>query len=728
MKLPVSISYILLAACVFTVQTSAVTLNYVGGRIYTTCDIAVGEDTIAANLIIDIGMAYPLILDREFAATLDSKDSTTTVIFSKSSRLANIKFQTTELNELREYSKKYAAQLNEIPICGIIGFPAFENTAISLDIQAGKLEYGDAVSAGGDWQSVDLIPPESGGFRVEVSPAADYTLKAAITTGSYDTWLDADCAAIAGSPGGDFPLYKMGAINIMEYTAVRPFKYEGSHPDALIANSFWQNFQIVFDPEAKKIRLRSKGKKLSDLNEQIYFKALIDEDAEAIESYLDAYPASRLAEEAIETLLRQRLADSSATADDVNRVVGRMVKMLQAKIAAEKLLGYAESLFSKQDDKGIVPLLLEQAKNCCMKSPDAAMLGFEAQGQLGRYMLAKQNWPQARLHLLSALFGQPANPKFNYWMGQYYQANGQLSRAWSRYLKACIADNAPTEAFTAIGLLNENPEFRNQFSMADAYEYLEDHIPTFEPAQLPDALNDKQLRLIEIFTSVNSAACAYAELALKALDDVNGFVIASYHIDKSNGEPYANTASKAAAQKHDVNSLPAVFVNGTPIKPALLQSEDPRVTLNAIAAITPAEIKSFSLQIAADTNSRIFTITIPPQEVGENTHCEIYLVERRSMLPSSSLGMYYNIVRACLHKGAIDNETKCTADISKIQAENLEYCRAYETEHKVKFITIPAYIDAKMCFVLAKIYSTNGKLSAIGKQSLYPKQDDSNAP
>jgi hypothetical protein len=508
----------------------------------------------------------------------------------------------------------------------------------------------------------------------------------------------------------------------MEYTAVRPLKYEGSHPDALIGNSFWQNFQVVFDPSAKKIWLRSKGKKLSDLNEQIYFKAIIDENTAAIESYLDAYPSSRLTEEAIETLLEKRLADSTASVEDVNRIVQRMVKSLPAKDTAEKLIGYAESLFSKQEDTGVIPLLLEQAKNCCMKNPDAAMLGYEAHGQLGRYMIMKKNWPQARLHLLSALFGQPANPMFNYWMGQYYEANNQLPRAWSRYLKACITDNAPNEAFTAIGLLNENPAFRSQFSMADAQEYLEDSIPTFEPAEIPDALNNKKLRLIEIYTSVNSGACAYAELALKAIEDVNGFVVMSYHIDKSNGEPYENTSSKAAAEKYDVNNLPAVFVNGTAIDPNQFQNtKDPKVTLDAIAAITPAEIKFFTPQVAADTNAKTFTITIPAQNIGENCRCEIYLVERKSMLPSSSLGMYYNIVRGCLNNGAV-------VDINQIQSDNAKYCRAYETAHKVKFVAIPAYIDAKMCCVIAKVYTPDGKLAAIGKQSLYPEQDGSNAP
>ncbi|HAL45213.1 MAG: hypothetical protein A2Y12_04530 [Planctomycetes bacterium GWF2_42_9] len=728
MRLSGFISYILFAVFVFSFQADAITLNYVGGRVFITTDVAVGDDTIAANLIVDLGMPYPLILDSDFAKSLESKDNTTTVLLSKSSKLTNIKFQSTELRELREYTKKYATQLKEIPICGIIGLPAFENAAVLIDIQANKFEYGEAAS-GDDWYSINMVQTESGGYRVEVYPSQDYKLIAAITTGSYDTWIDASCAAIAGFPAADFEKYTLGAVNIAEYTAIRPLKSESPHPDALIGNSFWQNFQVIIDAAEKKIWLRPKGRKISDLKERDFFKAFIDEDIDAMEKYVDSNPSSRLIEEASEYLLQLKLADPTSTKEDIKPAVDRVVKSMPESYASEKLIAYADQLFgSQQYDNDIIPLLLEEAKTCAMKNSDATPFSYEAQGRLGRYMILKKDWPKARLHLLSALFGQPNNPLFNYWMGQYYEGTGQLTRAWSRYLKACIAENAPPESFTAIGQLNDNPVFRSQFSMQDAEEYLEDSIPSYNPAKIPDKFAKPQTTLIEAFTSVNGAPPAQLELALRAIADINEFTIIDYHIenDKQTGDPFETADSNTAAQRYKINKFPAIVVNGVSVDSNQLQSpEDPKYTLIAIAATEQPSITEFIPQVKkSDANNSTWTITIPSQSNGK--FCEVYLVERKCMLPSSSLGMYHNVVRGCLYSQQSDSsDITFTTNLNKIQTDNAAYISVMETSRKIKFTTIPNYIDSNMCYIVAKIYDADGKLLAFGKKDL--RQDSNNA-
>jgi hypothetical protein len=496
----------------------------------------------------------------------------------------------------------------------------------------------------------------------------------------------------------------------------------------LIGNSFWQNFQVIIDASEKKIWLRPKTKKISDLKEQEFFKAYIDEDIEAMEKYVDSNPSSRIIEEASEYLLQLKLADPTSTKEDIKPAMDRVVKSMTEKDAAEKLIGYADQLFEKpQNDNEIIPLLLEEAKSCAMKNSDATPFSFEAQGRLGRYMVMKKDWTKARLHLLSALFGNPINPSFNYWMGQYYEGTGQLTRAWSRYLKACIAENAPAEAFTAIGQLNESPAFRSQFSMQDAEEYLEDSIPSYNPAKIPDKFSKPQTTLIEAFTSVNGAPPAQVELALGAIADINEFTIIDYHLesDKKTGDPFENADSNIAAARYKINKYPAIIINGISIDPNQLQSpEDPKYTLTAIAAINQPSITEFIPQVKeSDANDGTWTITIPSQNNGKS--CEVYLVERKCMLPSSSLGMYHNVVRGCIYNQQINSsEITFTMNVNKIQTNNAAFISALEKTRKIKFTTIPNYIDSNMCYIVAKIYAADGKLLAIGKKDL--KQDAPN--
>jgi hypothetical protein len=680
-----------------------------------------------------MGMSYPLILDKEFASSLDiEKSSLITLIFSESNRLQNLQYQASDLSQLREFTKRYASQLKEIPVCGIIGLSAFDNTAVSLDIQEGNLEYGDVPSTGDGWQSINWIQTESG-YRIAISPASDYTLQSGVTTGSYETWIDSVCASIAGFPGGDFERCQIGSINLMNYTAVRPLESEtAGRPDAMIGNSFWQNFQVVFDPAGKKIWLRDKHQKISDFKEQIYYKALINKDSNAIEAYIDANPSSRLAEEAIETLIEQRLDDSALNKDAIGRAGERLVRALPPKDAAEKLIGYADQLFEQQRyEADVIPLLLEHARLCCLKNADASIMGYEAQGRLGRYAILKKDWSQARLHLLSALFGQPTNPKFNYWMGQYYEANGQLPRAWSRYLKASLGENASPEAIAAIGQLNNNPIFREQFSMQDAQEYLEDYIPAYNPAELPEGLKNPAIKLIETFTNTDDAASAQVELALKAIDDANGLVVMNYHLGKPNPEPFENAASLIAAERYKTENSPALAINGGMIDSNQLQSQDPKNTLIAIAASNPANIPVIFTDITAEAKQDgIWTITIPAQNLSSKGFCEVYLVERQCMLLSSTgIGMYHNVVRACLFNQQVKPPSKAiviTMDINQIQSDIAKYADAVQTAHNIKFNTVPTYIDARISYLVAKVYGADGQLIAIGKQNLNQIQDGNN--
>jgi hypothetical protein len=713
-----------------------VSLRFIGGRPCAQCDITVGEQTMPVNVVIDLGMMSSLLLDKETCSALDvQKDSRATLAFSDSGKLSNLTCLSADLSALQTFTKQYASQLDEIPVVGIVGLPAFDNAAVLLDIQEKVLEYGDVLRVGDDWRAILLTGGIESGYRITLLPAADYKLKAGFTTGSYETWIDSTCASIAGFPGGDFKQCEIGPFNLVNYTAIRPIaSIPAGYPDAVIGNSFWQNFQIIVEPTAQTIWLREKPLRISDLTEQELFKALIEEDANAIETYLNAHPASRLAEEAIETLLEQRLAEPVLDKKSIEQAGDRLVQLLSPNAAAEKLIGYADLLFEKQQyDAGVIPYLLKQAKACTMKTTDALLLGYEAEGRLGRYAVLQKDWTQARLHLLSALFGQPNNPQFNYWMGLYYQANGQLTRAWSRYLKASLSDSPVQDAVIALGHLNNEPNFREQFSMQDAQEFLDGFAPTYSPAELPEGFRNPSLTLIETFTSADDQRSALLELAMQALEESSEVIVMNYHLGKPVQDPLETAALRPAVERYGVSQSPAVVVNGRGIDPNQIAWQDPKSVLEGIAAVkspgNPTRLALKAVPVAGQENS--WTLTVPAALPEKADKCEIYLVERRCMLASSSLiWMYRDVVRACLYDQKIESSSGpivVTLNLGQIQSDIAAYVDTVQNTHGIKFTMIPTYIDAGMSCLVAKIYASDGRLAAVGVQNLRETQEAANA-
>lgn len=702
-----------------------ITLNYLGGRICAKCEITAGSQILAANVIIDLGMSQPLVIDKEFESSLEiPKGSAVTLIFSESCRVQNLPYRSTGLSDLKAFTKRYASQLGEVPVIGIVGLSAFDNKAVLLDIQDGVLKYGDVLGAGEDWRSVRWEQTESG-FRVAVQPAADYTLQAGWTTGSYETWINAVCASIAGFSGGDFKRCDFAGLNLSDYTAIRPVpSVPQGYPDAVIGNSFWQNFRIIAEPASQTIWFREKSK-ISDLKEQVYFKALIDEDTDAIEAYLNKYPSSRLACEAAETLLGRRLNESPLDKKAIERACQCLIKTETAKDAAEKLIAFADGLFDKQQyEADIIPLLLEKAKTCSLKTTDALLADYEIEGRLGKYAVLKKDWTHARLHLLSALFGQPNNPLFNYWMGRYYEANGQLTRAWSRYLKACLSENPPREAITALGKLNNDPNLRGQFSMRDAQEFLEGYTPIYSPAELPEEFRSPAPTLVEAFICADDAASEPLELALQAVEDCNEMIMMNFHLGNPAPEPLETSASATAVKKYQVASAPALAVNGYRIDSNLISLQDSKSILNGIAAKktsnTPALLKPEVKRLPGQEQN--WTITVPLTGLENVGKCEIFLVERLCLLfAQNRIGLYHNVVRACLYNEKVRPDSgpiAATFSLNKIQSDIKAYTDNVQDSGKIRFNMTDDYIDANMSYVAAKIYASDGRLIAIGAQDL----------
>ena len=301
----------------------------------------VQEEQITAQFIINLGGSYGVLLDQNGCSMLGlSPDSPVTLEFQSGAKLTHLPYRRVDLGSTGDFTARYASELEEIPVWGMVGLKAFGESSLRLDIQEGTLTFGLLEPPDDTWQAI-AFSDDSGQYRCPIEPMADYVLRAGFTTAGYETRIDAICAVLADHPGGDFDRCMVGPLDLCRVTAIRPV--EGlseriTECEAMIGNSVWQNFVVQIDPEQKRLWLDPKDRLLSDLNEQQYYVAQAEQDIEGIERYIKEFPKSRLAKEAALTLLNHFLSDATASLEAIDRSVQYLREAVPPKEAATELM------------------------------------------------------------------------------------------------------------------------------------------------------------------------------------------------------------------------------------------------------------------------------------------------------------------------------------------------------------------------------------------------------
>lgn len=702
-------------------------VRLVGGRLCARCTLSVEDERITAQFIVNLGGAYDVLLDQNGASMLElASNSTVALDFQGRARLSNLPYRRIDLSSIQNFTSDYAEELQEIPVWGLIGREAFGQACLRLDIQKGTLTFGPMESPDDTWLAI-AYSDESGRYRCPIEPMDEYVLRAGFSTATYETSIDAICAMLADRPGGDFDRCMVGPLDLRQVTAIRPV--EGlseriTDCEAMIGNSVWQNFIVQIDPEQRMIWLSRKDKLLSDLNEQQYYVAYADQDMEGVEQYIKDHPQSRLAEEAALTLLNHHLAGPTATAETVTRSIQYLRRAIPPKDAAAKLMVASDNLDRGSEDQiERINLLLEQAEQCAQQTTDAALLGRDIHMRRGRLALEQGNLKQAHLHLLSALFGQPDNPNYNYWMGRYYEVKQQYIRAWSRYLKASLGDKAVAEAMAALERLTNDPNLRRDFTMVDAQDFLEGHIPAYSPADFDKLWRHDPNTLVEAFMCVDNFDTAYVNLALRAMA-TEGVHVLCYHINTPEFDPLTNPSTVAAAKRLGIEETPTVLINGKPIE---LDANDMAGAGEVLAALDRADVepgpRALKLDIQTDPNGRYRIATSWPQSLqAQVDHADAYWVEPTVLLNSANQCWLHGcVVRGGTDPNALQRDTgrlSVTLDPQAIRTSHEAFAHSIEAEQGITYRTIPSYIDIGRSRIVVKLYDKTGNLVAVGTADL----------
>ena len=97
------------------------------------------------------------------------------------------------------------------------------------------------------------------------------------------------------------------------------------------------------------------------------------------------------------------------------------------------------------------------------------------------------------------------------------------------------------------------------------------------------------------------------------------------------------------------------------------------------------------------------------------------------LFSSTGIGMFRNVVRACLYDQTLSSPQEpvtTTFNLNQVQADIAAYTDAVQKTNNFKYLMVSSYIDANMTFAAVKLYAPDGRLIAAGSQELTTAGDN----
>jgi hypothetical protein len=722
-------------------EGTEIALRLIDGRPCARCVIACGDRSIPANVTFDLGSRAAVLVHDRTAKLLGVDVARTVELRFGDLVMPNLQAVAVGLTELEALTRDHAAELGELPAVAIVGMPAFKGYTPQLDLAAGVLRLLPAIDPGGDWSSagvglgnekrITLAYEEQGHGHwlsaVVPDDGEGFKLRVRFSTGRHDTLIDGTVADLAGAPGGDLETLNAGPINIARYVALRPedlTQIPAPHPDVMLGTGLLSHFQVTIDPANRRMAFEPVREPVFPTQEREYFKARVEEDAGAIEQFVEKHPASRLAGEAAIELLTLRLDAYPPDEQAIRRAVRHRANAARAERRAETMVELADALLNgERDDRlALASYVLEVGLEYAPLDINARASHL-LHARLGYVALQRDDLKQARRHLLSAAFGMPKDPQVNFWMGEFYERSGRPMRAWSRFAQAVLTDDeVPPGALLGLDRLNRDAAFRASFSMSDAEELLEGRTLEFHPADRFEAdAREKptgHVRLVELFSCVDLPDTTAPELAFRGLAEYfgdAGVSFVQYHLAAPATDPLVTDVSEARARFYGVTEAPAAIFDGETSVGAGGSARDIDAVYRAYrtAALPETAIES-PWQVAgrATVSGGAITgmIELTGPQAGADLRLHVLLCERLVMAPSANgVLMHYQVARAAATpaEGLAVPETGGTRRFPvKIRlaelAEALETALKRDEEAKnVKYQVRPTFVDPSACNVVA---------------------------
>ena len=509
-------------------------VRIIGGKLIARCDASTVAGRIPVNLLVELESQGALQIHRQAAGpgALDLGSMEVQADYGLVTlHFPGFEVSTTEVargpeRQWENFTRLHSEDLGEVSVVGAIGARIFDPYHLTIDLNEGFLHV-DAPHAGGEpmprAERNEIVTPITVTNRVAWLPVrvdGARPVAAGIGTRFYDTIVDKALCASLGKPAGDVGAVTLGDVNLAEYVAFRPGELKVETDDDagfLIGLNVLEHFRVEIDRVNRWARLTPTVPPTFPADDLVYFRALVTGEAGPLESFLDEHANARLAAEAAEQLLKLRMDHEGSSDAALSKALRWTLDTRPEDLRATIALELATDLHEKgRDDVAVAAA--EQGIEAGKKDRDPNAI-HHLHGLIGEVLLARGEGQAAWRHLLSAAFGVPEDGRVNLSLGRYYEQEGRLRRAFSRYVQASIKAEGGADAM--LGLARVQRALGGDSLGVDEIERLvEGKIQTFTSATkfepTPETTTNRT-PLVEFFTTPNLEQVGLAgELAFES--------------------------------------------------------------------------------------------------------------------------------------------------------------------------------------------------------------------
>lgn len=571
-------------------------------KLVVRCDVSTRFRRIPANLFVEFDANAGLQLHNQAAAGIRSEfpdgSAVPITVHLPGMEMTVERREIGDDELLDDFTKWYSRELGENAVVGTIGAKLLEQYHAVIDLDAGFVE---------------LSPPRERAERlpedVEGSTTLPITLSNRVVwiparygdgepaaygigTSRWDSTVDRDLCWSTGAPDGDVGPVRLGDVNVTSYVPLRPADVHYVHTDGalgLTGLGLLHHFRVEIDRVNRWVRLTPTAPAAFADEERAFFEAEAHEDADAVAAFVAAHPDSRLTFEAANLLLDLHLIDGGWDGDAIvaalRAIDGNCIGDLRATSALEVMarceaFGFPEHLVTAGE------IGIEGGRDD--RYPNAV---HEIHAKLGRVLLDEDEDRRAWKHLLSAAFGLPEDGEINYHLGRYYEKQGRLNRAYSRYVQAVIRPESGPRALAALQrvqpLLGEEA-----FSVDVVERMIAGKVRSFGAASVyePDAEHDVgRVVLVEFFTNAylgdevrGAIGGALGNEGLLDHFEPESVAFLSYHLPEPSPDPLVNELSEMRATSMNLDAPVYHVVDGQARGPGAGRFRDAEGIYNAV--------------------------------------------------------------------------------------------------------------------------------------------------
>jgi len=729
----------------------------IGGLPILRCKIRYKEYEIEANLMFDLSLGVPLQIHKLTLGGLglDPRYATgreVDIEFGSGVQLRGVPIETERYRPLEAHTKLYAKELQEVPVVGYIGLPAFENNVVQLDM--GKELLRTMGMASDEARSVEMAyEVKPCGIVVKGTGPAGLPVEAVLTTRDHDSVLDASVLASAREKGAKPNTLNVGDVPFGQRSAFRFEQLDETWPrsiNAVLGADALMNCTVTVWPKRKKIALQAQTTPPLPEKEQQYFFALADKNPEGVIKFIEEGARRRLLDDACQALWTIRQEDPRSTPTDLKQALDMIASRYHSERRSETLLDIADEL--EGSGRADRDELIEHALALSIRESSKAVQQtaiHDVHVRIGRRALAKGDLTQARRHLLSAAFGMPKNAECNYWLGETYRQCDRPRRAWSRYFQAILDERLDEEdpirsmSYQRLAELNHDPEFRKTFKMVSAEQYMAGRLVDSEfhsknRYRFLRARYPNRVRMVEFFVDSSLPNTGGIELAFQALDEFfeGEVALISYHLN----DPLHTEASEERLAYYQKNIPSLAVFDGKPLVDTAIGDgkkigEDavrnyPQLR-NACLPESPPEDSPWQVhgKITRDDSLLKIGLSVDGGESTEGLRLVVLLCESSVMaIEENGVFFHHFVVRDILTpvngmelKDVIEKPLALSVDTHELSKQLVANLPRHFTSESVGEAT---YIDANQLFVVGFVQrGSDGRILAARKFGLPQNKD-----